>query len=347
MADQSYGVVFEQIVADVDAEMRAIRADQSAISPIMWEIVDYQFGWDLTEPEGAKKSAGKKIRPVLMALVAKAIAGRYEHVLPAAASLEFLHNFTLIHDDVMDRSEERRHRPAVWTRWGQTQAINAGDGLYALANLAIVRLLQAGIPAEKAVTAFETLSRACLWTAEGQMLDIDFETRAVVSPEEYITMITNKSATLIEAAARIGALLSTDDQAVVDAYTRFGRNLGVAFQVRDDYLGVWGDEVTTGKSTVSDIREKKKAYPVLVGFERASREDLAELCRIYALDTLSEGDIERVLAILDRAQAAEQTDAIAQEYYDAALNHLALAGLENETQNLIRHYAMFLIRRDY
>ena len=132
--------------ADIEAEMQAIRRDQAVVAPVLWEIVDYQFGWDLDDLEARRRISGKKIRPLLMALVAQAISGDYHHVLPAGAALEFLHNFTLIHDDVMDKSPERRHRPAVWTRWGTTQAINAGDGLYALANLSSARLLDQGMP---------------------------------------------------------------------------------------------------------------------------------------------------------------------------------------------------------
>ena len=349
MADQSYTAVFAPIVAEIESEMQAVRREQTCVAPILWDVIDYQFGWDLdpADVEQRKQVSGKKIRPLMMALVARAITGDYRHVLPAGAALELLHNFTLIHDDVMDRSLERRHRPAVWTRWGNDQAINAGDGLYALANLSVARLLTLGTPPEKVVRTFETLSQACLWTAEGQILDMDFETRAIVTPDDYITMIAHKTGTLIEAAAKIGALLSTDDEHVIQGYAAFARSLGIAFQVRDDYLGVWGDESKTGKSATSDIREKKKAYPVLVAFERANGEDRATLQRLYAQATLSDADIETVLAILARVDAAAHTDRIATMYYDEALRSLESTGIHNETQTLIRQLAAFLIRRVY
>ncbi|HVO69244.1 MAG TPA: polyprenyl synthetase family protein, partial [Aggregatilineaceae bacterium] len=315
--EQPYKDPFGQIRADIEAEMRAARQEQTAVAPMLWEIVDYVFGWDLTpeQTELSTKVSGKKIRPLFMALVAKAICGDYHHVLPAGAALEFLHNFTLIHDDVMDKSLERRHRAAVWTRWGSTQAINAGDALYALANLVCVRLLNTATPPDKIARAVQTLSQACLWTAQGQILDIDFETREDVSPADYITMISHKTGTLIEAAAEIGALLSTDNEATIQAYARFGRHLGIAFQIRDDYLGMWGDEARTGKSATSDIREKKKSYPILVGFERASDTDRAALRRLYAQETLSDRDIQPVLVILNRAGAAAQTEQVAEQYY--------------------------------
>jgi len=345
----SYEQLFGPIIADIEGEMRAVRREQTEISPLFWSVVDYQFGWDLAPDQADlfKKVTGKKIRPLLMALVAQAIYGTYQHVLPAGAALELLPNFTLIHDDVMDESLERRHRPAVWTRWGNYQAINAGDGLYALANLACTRLVKHGTPPDKAVRVFETMSQACLWTAEGQILDMDFETRERVSTDEYVIMIANKSATLIEAAAKIGALLSTDDEQVIDAYAHFARQLGIAFQVRDDYLGVWGNQQQTGKSTTSDIREKKKAYPFLAAIEHASASDQAALHRIYAQASLSESDIQTVLDIMNRAGAMEQTDTIARQYFDTALASLARTGVQNQTQDLLRDLAFFLVQRDY
>lgn len=347
MATNTFEKIFSPIVADIDAEMRAARQEQKEIAPILWAIVDYQFGWDLHTEGEFRKVSGKKIRPLLMALVAKAISGNYQQVLPAGVALEFIHNFTLLHDDVMDQSPERRHRPAVWTRWGDYQAINAGDGMYALANLSSVRLLNNGTSPDKVVQVFRVLSQACLWTAEGQILDMDFEKRETVATDEYITMIANKSATLIEAAALIGALLSTDDQQIVLAYGQFARNLGIAFQIRDDYLGIWGDTATTGKSATSDIVEKKKSYPVLAAFEHASPADRDTLRHIYAQDTLAESEIQTVLEILERTGAVTQTDEIARQYYETAMNSLASTSIDNETQNLIRQLATFLIKRAY
>src|SRR5690606_1410543 len=151
------------------------------------------------------------------------------------------------------------------------------------------------------------------------VLDISFETRGQVSPDEYITMIAHKSGTLIEAAARIGALLSTDDDAIIDAYGEFARNLGIAFQIRDDALGIWGEEALTGKSAKSDLRDKKKSYPVLVAFERAAPQDRATLQTLYARDTLDDEAIASVLAILAQIDAAGETERVAQAYYERAL----------------------------
>lgn len=343
----SYESMFGGILAAIDAEMRAVRQQQVEIAPLLWEMLDHHFGWGAGTSGSQPGASGKRVRPLLMALVAQAISGEYRHVLSAAAALEFLHNFTLIHDDVMDHSAERRHRPTVWALWGGDQAINAGDGLYALANLAVANLLHAEVPASKAVRAAQVLAQACLWTAEGQVLDMSFAGREQVTTAEYLTMIAHKTGALLEAATKIGALLSSDDEPVIRAYAQFGRDLGLAFQVRDDYLGVWGDEAATGKSATGDIREKKKSYPVLVAFERAAAADQAVLRRIYAQEALSDEDVADVLDILERSGAIAETDRSASEYFERALAHLDATGIANPTQDGLRQLAAFLIRRAY
>ncbi len=348
MSGTSYEATFGPILTAIEAEMHAARQEQQVVAPILWDVIDYQFGWDLDADDARRgRVAGKKIRPLLMALVAQAVCGTYRHVLPAGAALEFIHNFTLIHDDVMDKSEERRHRPTVWTRWGPWQAINAGDGLYALAMLCSVRLAQVDAPPAKIVRVVEALARACLHTAEGQILDMDFEGRADVGADEYVTMVANKTGALIRCAAQVGALLSTDDEDLIARYAAFGRDLGIAFQIRDDYLGVWGDESRTGKSATSDIREKKKSYPILVAFERAAAADRATLEALYAAESLSDEDVSTVLDVLARTDAQAATDEIAWAYYEDALAHLERTGAAPAALAPIREYAAFLLRRAY
>ncbi len=338
-----YPAAFGALQTEIEAEMYAVRAAQREVAPLLWKMIDHHFGWGKKPGEGR----GKKVRPVLMALVAQAICGNYQHVLFAGVALELLHNFTLVHDDVMDRSPTRHHHPTVWVRWGATQAINAGDALYALANLTMARLVERGVPAERTVRAFQTLSQACLWTAEGQVLDIDFTERSTVSPDEYVTMAAHKTGALIEAATALGALLSTDDEAIIRAYAQFGRHLGIAFQIRDDYLGIWGQADATGKPTTEDIREKKKSYPLLVALERADAADRATLQRIYAKGEISEADVQKVLAIFEKVNAATQTSHVAEAHYSTALHYLDATGIDNPTQEQLRRLAAFLILRAY
>ncbi len=347
MTSDFYTATFGVLQTEIEAEMHAVRAAQREVAPLLWEMIDHHFDWKAPQTAASGVGHGKKVRPVLMALVARAICGAHQHVLPAGAALELLHNFTLVHDDVMDHSPTRRHRPTVWALWGATQAINAGDALYALANLALGRLVERGVTAERVVRAFRTLSQACLWTAEGQVLDIAFTERPTVTTAEYMTMVEHKTGKLLEAATMLGALLSTDDEDVIQAYARFGRDLGIAFQIRDDYLGIWGRADETGKPITEDIREKKKSYPVLVALERAEKGDRLTLQRIYAQETLSETDVHAVLSILEYTGAPTQTGRVAEAHYIAALQHLETTGIDNPTQEQIRRLAAFLILRDY
>src|SRR5262249_707266 len=155
-------------------------------------------------------AAGKRVRPLVMALAARSLCGEYQHVLPSGVALEIIHNFTLIHDDIMDNSDTPRGRPTLWTRYGIAQAMDTGDGLFAIRVVSWVGVL-GEVSEEKALGATEVLMEACLDTVEGQALDISFESRNTVSSDEYLTMIGLKTGRLIETAVKIGAFLSTDN----------------------------------------------------------------------------------------------------------------------------------------
>jgi len=188
-------------------------------------MVEHHFGW---RDAAAKK--GKRVRPFLLLLVHEAAGGRWQQALPAAVAVELIHNFSLIHDDIQDRSETRRGRPTVWARWGKAQAINAGDALFAQA-FAVMAPLQEAFGPQRALEAMRVLAQACVALVQGQVLDLAFETRSAVTG-------------------------------------RFGETLGLAFQVWDDYLGIWGDPAKTGKSAADDLIAGKKTLPVLYGLQQ-------------------------------------------------------------------------------
>jgi geranylgeranyl diphosphate synthase, type I len=332
---------FSGLLDEIETSMHAYAKRRTPVAPLFWDIVMYHFGWQA----GSGSPGGKKVRPLLALLVSQAVSNEYRHALPAAIALEYVHNFTLIHDDVMDNSTERRHRQTVWSKWNVSQAINAGDGIYTMAMAAIIDVLKEGTPPEKAMAAMGALLDACLATVEGQVLDISFETREDVQPEEYITMIAHKSAALISCSAKLGALLSTDDTAVIDAYADFGWNLGIAFQIWDDYLGIWGEADQTGKSATSDIESKKKSYPVLVAFQDARTH--AEILDLYNRPTLGATEVGQVLEVLDHIQAKEHTKALIQTYYGNALDALDRTGINNRAQQNIRNLAAFFIERAF
>jgi geranylgeranyl diphosphate synthase type I len=343
-----YVSTFSHLLLDIEAHLKDYLHGRPEVAPLFWEMVDYHFGWQRSvNSSAAPNIGGKRIRPLLLLVVARALCGRTDHAMPAALALEIIHNFTLIHDDVMDESVERRHRKTLWVKWGRSQAINAGDGLYSLGMSAALSLRDAGVPADKALTSMQLILDACLATVEGQMLDVGFEQRTDVTPDEYLTMIGGKTGALIETSARIGALLSTDDDATVDAYAAFGLNLGLAFQIWDDYLGVWGDAERTGKSATSDIEGRKKSYPVLLAFQSAAPDVKADLHRIYAQSALSTDDVQTVLDALETVDAQQKTRELIEVYFQRALTALDSVHVDNDDQRSLRDLALFLVERAY
>ncbi len=231
----------------------------------MYSMLAYHMGW---EGEGAGVEArGKRIRPLLVLLAASAAGGEWSGALPAAAAVELLHNFSLIHDDIQDHSPMRRGRQTVWKRWGVPQAVNVGDTMFTLAQIALLRLEATGTPAV-ALQAMHILQEASLALTQGQYLDLAYEGRGDLSLEAYWPMVSGKTAALLSACTQLGALCALAEAQVCESYRRFGRTLGLAFQVQDDYLGIWGIEALTGKSAESDLLTGKKSLPVLYGLSK-------------------------------------------------------------------------------
>jgi geranylgeranyl diphosphate synthase type I len=231
-------------------------------------MLAYHLGW---EGEGAGQEArGKRIRPMLVVLSCAAAGGVWQNALPAAAAVELLHNFSLIHDDIQDNSPLRRGRPTVWKKWGVPQAINAGDAMFTLAHLALLRLKEI-IPLPEAILAMRILQETCLHLTQGQYLDMAYEKRDDLTLQDYWPMVNGKTAALFSACTELGALIAGTAPATRSAYGEFGRLLGLAFQVEDDLLGIWGDAALTGKSAESDLMTGKKSLPVLFGLEQGGK----------------------------------------------------------------------------
>ena len=285
-------MTLEAHVAAVDEEIRALlHSADTALQPF-YGMMLYQLGLD------ARKASGKRLRPVLCTLVYEAITGDPAAALPAAAAIELLHNFTLIHDDIEDQDPARHHRPTVWSVWGVPQAINAGDGMFAVSRLAVQRLR--GIPAQRVLAFAGLLDEACVRVCEGQFLDISFETRTDVTTERYRAMAARKTGALFAAAAAGAATLATDDTATRQALARFGEAFGQAFQAHDDLLGIWGSAERTGKVEMNDLTKRKKTLPVVLAFERAPVKTRERLAALFAPPApLPPDNVERIRVILD------------------------------------------------
>jgi geranylgeranyl diphosphate synthase type I len=221
-------------------------------------LLRYHLGFD---PEGAASSSGgKRLRGLLCLLSAEAVGGETADASPAAAALELLHGFTLLHDDIADQDELRRGRPAVWKVWGVGQALTAGDAMFALANLALGDLHASTATLANVLLA---LNDATLRVCEGQHLDLAYEGRDHLTADDYLTMISLKTAALFSASAAIGAEVGGGGLAQIDALRRFGQELGMAFQIRDDILGLWGKTRTLGKPVGADLLRNKRSLPIL------------------------------------------------------------------------------------
>jgi len=229
-----------------------------------YEMLTYHMGWTGELPNHS--ASGKRIRPLLLLLCAASGDQNYswQHALPGAVAVELLHNFSLIHDDIQDNSDMRRNRPTVWRLWGIPQAINAGDGLYALSNVAISGLTQYNQP-DLVVKVAAIFNKTCLNLTRGQYMDMSFEVKNNLTMENYWPMISYKTSALISNSTEIGSILAGYDDASQEIFRQFGHYLGLAFQVKDDILGLWGVEHLTGKSITKDLTTGKKTLPILYG----------------------------------------------------------------------------------
>ncbi len=315
----------------IEAELEEVVRSEHEAHAEYYGMMRYHLGWVDEDLRPVQASIGKRLRPLLCLLCCEATGGDTRAALPAAAAVELIHSFSLVHDDIQDRSRIRRGRRAVWDVWGTSHGINVGDGLFVLARLALLRLSERGVPAERQQVAVQALDRACLALCEGQFLDISFESREEVGLPEYLWMIQRKTAALLAASAQLGAIVASDDSVVTDACYHFGKDLGMAFQVQDDILGIWGDEHVTGKSAATDIRDRKKTLPVVYALQYADNpSEVRELAGLYAQAApLDSSAIQRVLAVLDRVGARHYAERMSRQYARQALKHLEGLGLED------------------
>jgi len=332
----------EYLIA-LEDELRALVAAPDPAYNAYYGIFRYHLGWTDTNFAEVKSDTGKRLRPLLCLLGCEATCGDWRRALPVAAALELAHNFSLIHDDIEDNSDERRGRAAVWKVWGLAQGLNAGDGMFVLARLALDRLCERGFDDAKCTAISRVFDEATLALCQGQFLDLGFEARLDVTTDEYLRMIRGKTAALLAASARIGAMLATDDAQVVAAFARFGENVGLAFQIADDILGIWGDPSVTGKSAATDILTKKKSLPAIIGLNHPQCG--AALRALYSQATLSQDAVARVLALLAQVGAREQAQQYADEFRAAALAALDATGIQNRALDRLREMAETMARR--
>lgn len=285
--------------------------------PELHDMLTYHMGW---KGEGAgPDSQGKRIRPLLVLLTAEAAGGRWQSALPASTAVELLHNFSLIHDDIQDNSPLRRNRPTVWVKWGMPQAINTGDVMFTLAFMA-VQGLAASLPAHSVLEASRILQETCLLLTQGQYLDISYEDKPSLSIDDYWRMIGGKTSALLSCCTQLGALAGGASEGQVAYFKEYGYSLGLAFQVLDDWLGIWGDVALTGKSAESDLVSGKKTLPVLHGLSLGG-----PFARRWLQGNITAADVPALAQMLEAEGANTYTLETAGRLTDQALTALRKA----------------------
>ena len=309
----------------------------------------YHLGWVDREgvPAGSSFTQGKALRPTLCLFACEALSADPDRAIPAAAALELIHNFSLIHDDIQDQDLERRHQPTVWNIWGLPRALVAGNGLQSVGDLAMLNVAGDYVPTETALRVSQILTESYMEMIQGQVLDLDFESRTGIVADEYLQMIAYKTGALIRSSLEIGALLATGDPLAFQAFSRFGSSVGRAFQIRDDFLGIWGDQTTMGKATGNDIWRRKKTFPVVFAFENARGKSREELLRIYRQEELTGRDVENVLDILDEVGAKDQSHAITEGSAHEALEALGPITLPTWARREAASLVGFLANREF
>jgi len=328
-------------IDEIDKTMREVVA-YLADEPEYGVMLRYAMGWSDKQDEPYHHPTGKRLRPILLLICNEAAGGNWQQALPAAAAIELLHNFSLIHDDIQDNSATRHNRLTVWKTWGMPNAINAGDAMFILAYEALAQLADQNISLETTHQIWRIFNQTNLELTRGQHLDMRFEQEVDISVEDYISMISGKSAALIAACAEIGAYVATNDHDVAKKYAQFGKNIGIAFQIHDDILGIWGDPSITGKSAATDIVSRKKSLPVLFGL---SQND--ELRVIYSKPTLTDEDVKRAVQILDELKTLEYVREKEAHYYQIGIDSLNAAKPTGEAAQLLEQFVEFLLQRNF
>ncbi|MEM1710418.1 MAG: polyprenyl synthetase family protein [Sulfolobales archaeon] len=293
------------------------------------------------------KAGGKRLRPLLTVLSARLFGLDEDIALYPAASIELLHNFTLIHDDIMDRDDFRRGVPTVHKVYGEAMAILAGDLLFSKSYEAMLMLV-GKVPDSLIVKALRELTWAAVTVAEGQSLDMEFEERDDVKMEEYFTMIFKKTAALFKASAYIGSVLAGADDSDLVRICEFARSVGMAFQIRDDELGLVGDEKVLGKPVFSDLREGKKTLLVIYALNNVGNSERELILKNLGNARASDEDLRRVAKIIVDSGALEFSNRVAEDYLRKGLTALdEISAKDLKAKKLLRDFAVFLTKRSY
>lgn len=307
--------------------------------PELREAIFYQFGFSNTETE---KMKGKRIRPLLVLLTADLLSMDWQKVLPAASAIEMLHNFSLIHDDIEDHSPLRRGKETIWKKWGTEKAVNIGDMLFILA-VQTMQSSPSNFGMKESLEGSQLFMQTAYSIMQGQQMDMAFEGNAEIKTEDYLHMICEKTAALLAHACEISAVLAGSDIPIRRNLHAFGLNMGMAFQIYDDWLGIWGKEEQTGKTEFNDLVEKKISYPVLLGLQQSKL-----FHDFWHTDLqISEDQAHEMAGVLSQAGIERQVLEKAAYYNDIALKALSSINGKESARDALKAFAEDLVKRKY
>jgi geranylgeranyl diphosphate synthase type I len=342
----SFDQHLDSLIARIDGWIRPYVEQADSPAARFYQMMAYHHGW--VDASGAVLSpparTGKRARPVLAILTCEAFGGTEDDAHGPAVALELIHNFSLVHDDIQDVSDRRHNRDTVWKLWGAAQGINVGDALYALAQVA---LAEQAANHPRIGAGILRLNQTCVRLCEGQYLDLALESAADATFEQYQQMIARKTAALIECAAALGAWAAGATDAEIEAAGRFGFELGIAFQLQDDLLGVWGDPKVTGKPARDDVRSRKKALPMMLALDLAedgAREEI--LAMLGTPEAPDEEAVERVVTLMEQIGVREQAAEMVQDAF-TRVEQAVEAALPAGQDGSIRELLARLRVRDY
>jgi len=319
----------------------ALRAVVDRLNPRLRHVVAYHRGWVDAAGEPLSGSGGKLVRPALALLSAEAAGAPAEVGLPAAVAVELVHDFSLLHDDLMDGDTERRHRATAWTVFGADGAILAGDALLGLATQILLEL-----PGDPARRAALILAEGVQDLVRGQAEDLMFESRSDITVADTLRMEDGETGALLACSASLGAVLAGAGDELVNALAEYGSRLGTAFQLIDDLLGIWGDPSVTGKPVLSDLRSRKKSVPVVVALEAGGA--AADELRAFLTSTgeSTEAELAHIAELIESAGGREWTTAEADRQLKACENVLRSQSMPEQAEAELLALARFVTERD-
>ena len=333
MSDQ---VLIQQMRSAVDHELHSCVSTHFISQPGDFRAMfEYQMGWE----DGGSASPGKRLRPLILLAVCHALGVDWESALPAAAAIELVHNFSLVHDDIQDKSETRRGKPTIWVKWGEAQAINLGDAILALAGLEVLNI---PFNAEKVLSSSKAIQKAVFSLTQGQYLDLASEKEEKASIEDYWVMVAGKTGALFSVCFEIAAIIAGKSPREIRQYADMGHQLGLVFQVQDDALGIWGNDLLTGKSTESDISSRKKTFPIL--FALKNLPEFGDLW--FGCKQFTQENIDQLKSILDRSDVHQVTVLKANGLYQEFMETFDVLFENEDNRSVLQSIVQDMLRRE-